>query len=48
MDPLNKTLFAFAAYNAGYVSNIFKYYVAYKLVTEDQQAREKARQSLTQ
>ncbi len=87
MDPLNKTLFAFAAYNAGpgrvrqlrrearkrelnpnvwfnnveivaaervgaetvtYVSNIFQYYVAYTLVTEDQQAREKARQLLTQ
>jgi len=85
MDALNKTLFAFAAYNAGpgrvrqlrreaekrelnpnvwfnnveivaaerigaetvtYVANIYKYYVAYKLVTEDQEARRKARQSL--
>jgi membrane-bound lytic murein transglycosylase MltF len=80
-DPLNRCLFAFAAYNAGparvaglrktaasrgldpnvwfnnveviaaekvgqepvrYVSNIFKYYVAYQLVVEQQQAREKA------
>jgi membrane-bound lytic murein transglycosylase MltF len=85
-DPLNRCLFAFAAYNAGparvaglrkeaerrgldpdvwfnqvelvaaervgqepvrYVSNIFKYYVAYQLVVEQQQAREKARGSLT-
>jgi membrane-bound lytic murein transglycosylase MltF len=85
MDALNKTLFAFAAYNAGpgrvrqlrreaekrelnpnvwlnnveivaaerigaetvtYVSNIFKYYVAYKLVTEDEEARQRARQSV--
>jgi membrane-bound lytic murein transglycosylase MltF len=82
-DPLNRCLFAFAAYNAGparvaglrkvaasrgldpdvwfnnveviaaerigqetvrYVSNIFKYYVAYQLVVEQQQAREKALQ----
>ena len=79
IDPLNKGLMAFAAYNAGpgrlrqlrdlteqrglnknlwfgnvermaserigretvqYVSNIFKYYVAYKLVLEQQQTRE--------
>ena len=81
MDDLNKTLFAFASYNAGpgrlrqlraeaakrglnqnvwfnnveqiaserigretvtYVSNIFKYYVAYKLAQEEIQEREKA------
>jgi membrane-bound lytic murein transglycosylase MltF len=81
MDRLNKTLFAFASYNAGpgriaqlrreaskqgldpnvwfnnveivaakriggetvqYVSNIYKYYVAYKLITEAQEEREKA------
>jgi membrane-bound lytic murein transglycosylase MltF len=80
-DPLNRCLFAFAAYNAGparvaglrkqaaargldpdvwfnnveliaaekigqetvrYVSNIFKYYVAYQLVVEQQAARDKA------
>lgn len=85
MDALNKTLFAFAAYNAGpgrvqqlrreaakrglnpnvwfnnvqlvtaerigaetvtYVSNIYKYYVAYKLMTEDAEARRKARAEL--
>jgi membrane-bound lytic murein transglycosylase MltF len=78
MDPLNKTLFAFAAYNAGparigqlrreakargldpnvwfgnveqvaserigretvtYVSNIYKYYVAYRLITEERARR---------
>ena len=82
IDPLNKGLMAFAAYNAGpgrlrqlrdiarqrglnpnlwfgnveriaserigretvqYVSNIFKYYVAYKLLQEQQEAREGAR-----
>lgn len=87
MDALNKTLFAFAAYNAGpgrvrglrkaaeksgldpnvwfnnvevvaakkigsetvtYVSNIFKYYVAYKLVQEEQQARLKAKDAVQQ
>jgi len=81
MDDLNKTLFAFASYNAGpgrlrqlraeaakrrldpnvwfnnveqiaserigretvtYVSNIYKYYVAYKLAEEEIQEREKA------
>jgi membrane-bound lytic murein transglycosylase MltF len=80
-DPLNRCLFAFAAYNAGparvaglrkqaaargldpdvwfnhveliaaekvgqepvrYVSNIFKYYVAYQLVVEQQAARDQA------
>jgi membrane-bound lytic murein transglycosylase MltF len=85
MDDLNKTLFAFASYNAGpgrvrslrkaaqksgfdpnvwfnnvellaakkigsetvtYVSNIFKYYVAYKLVQEEEEARRKAKESL--
>jgi membrane-bound lytic murein transglycosylase MltF len=79
MDPLNKALFAFAAYNAGpgrirqlrreaekrgldpnvwfgnveqiaserigretvtYVSNIYKYYVAYKLIVDDRTRRE--------
>jgi membrane-bound lytic murein transglycosylase MltF len=84
MDPLNKALFAFAAYNAGpgriaglrkeaakrgldpnkwlnnveivasekigretvtYVSSIYKYYIAYKLITEDAEARRKARES---
>jgi membrane-bound lytic murein transglycosylase MltF len=78
IDPLNKTLFTFAAYNAGpnrivrlrnkakddgldpnkwfgnvelevakdvgqetvtYVSNIYKYYVAYKLTLEEQQQK---------
>jgi membrane-bound lytic murein transglycosylase MltF len=82
MDELNKTLFAFAAYNAGpgrvrqlrrvaeqrgldpnvwfgnveqvaserigretvtYVANIFKYYVAYRLVMEEVERREAAR-----
>jgi membrane-bound lytic murein transglycosylase MltF len=28
-----------------YVSNIFKYYVAYKLITEEEEERQKARQS---
>ena len=81
MDPLNKGLFAFAAYNAGpnridqfrklaakrklnpnvwfnnvgliaaekigretvtYVSNIFKYYLAYQLIVEEQESRRKA------
>jgi membrane-bound lytic murein transglycosylase MltF len=84
LDALNRTLFTFAAYNAGptriarlrekaahdglnpdlwfgnvelevaqdvgqetvrYVSNIYKYYVAYKLVLEQEQEREKMRQS---
>jgi membrane-bound lytic murein transglycosylase MltF len=79
IDPLNQTLFAFAAYNAGparvaqlraetakrkldpnrwfnnveqitgerigrqtvqYVANIYKYYIAYKLVAEERQERE--------
>jgi membrane-bound lytic murein transglycosylase MltF len=82
IDPLNKTLFVFASYNAGpnriaklrneatgmgldpnvwfnnvelvaakdigqetvtYVSNIYKYYVAYKLAVEQRQVREKAK-----
>src|SRR5271167_489193 len=81
IDPLNKTLFVFASYNAGpnriarlrkeatdmgldpnvwfnnvelvaakdigqetvtYVSNIYKYYIAYKLAVEQRQIREKA------
>jgi membrane-bound lytic murein transglycosylase MltF len=85
MDPLNKTLFAFAAYNAGpgrirdlrvraekrgldpnvwlnnveviaaqrigaetvtYVSNIYKYYVAYKLALELQDERRRQREQL--
>jgi membrane-bound lytic murein transglycosylase MltF len=85
MDPLNKGLFAFAAYNAGpgrlqqlrreaarrgldpnkwfnnvetvaaekigsetvtYVSNIYKYYIAYKLVTEQEEERRKVREAL--
>jgi membrane-bound lytic murein transglycosylase MltF len=85
IDSLNRTLFAFAAYNAGptkisrlrkdaarsgldpdvwfnhveiivarrigretvqYVSNIFKYYVAYRLVEEEREAREEARKAL--
>lgn len=85
MDPLNETLFAFAAYNAGpgrvrglrktaekagldpnvwldnveqiaakkigaetvsYVSNIFKYYIAYKLVTDEEEARRQAKDAL--
>jgi membrane-bound lytic murein transglycosylase MltF len=85
MDELNKTLFAFAAYNAGpsrinklrqaakeadldpnlwfnnvevlaarkigsetvsYVSNIFKYYVAFKLVQEEEAEKSKAKESL--
>jgi membrane-bound lytic murein transglycosylase MltF len=85
MDPLNKTLFAFAAYNAGpgrirdlriraekrgldpnvwlnnveviaaqrigaetvtYVSNIYKYYVAYKLAVELQDERRRQREEL--
>jgi membrane-bound lytic murein transglycosylase MltF len=85
MDDINKTLFAFAAYNAGpsrvrglrqaaeesgldpniwfnhvevvaaeqigaetvgYVSNIFKYYVAYKLVEEQEAARQAAKEDL--
>jgi membrane-bound lytic murein transglycosylase MltF len=83
MDALNKTLFSFAAYNAGpgrirelraaaatrglnpnvwmnnvellaaqkigaetvtYVSNIYKYYIAYKLEAEIQAERQKARE----
>ena len=85
MDELNKTLFSFAAYNAGpgringlrkatekagldpnlwfnnvevlaarkigsetvtYVSNIFKYYVAFKLVREEEAEKSKAKESL--
>jgi membrane-bound lytic murein transglycosylase MltF len=85
MDELNKTLFAFAAYNAGpgrirglrkaaekagldpnvwlnnvelmaakkigsetvtYVANIFKYYVAYKLMQEEAAARRKVKEAL--
>jgi membrane-bound lytic murein transglycosylase MltF len=85
MDALNKTLFSFAAYNAGpgriqqlralaakrglnpnvwmnnvellaaqkigaetvtYVSNIYKYYVAYKLAVELQSERQKERERL--
>ena len=85
MDDLDKTLFAFAAYNAGpgrvrqlrraaqtrgldpnvwfnnvelvaaekigretvtYVSNIYKYYIAYKLVYQEQQERRKAKEEL--
>lgn len=86
MSDLNKTLFAFASYNAGpgrvrqlrkeaekrglnpniwfnnveliaaekvgaetvtYVSNIYKYYIAYKLAAEDLEEREKIKQSLS-
>ena len=82
MDVVNKTLFTFAAYNAGpgrvqslrkdaakrgynpnvwfdnvevvatekigretvtYVSNIYKYYIAYKLIVEDAEVRRKER-----
>src|SRR5271166_6279539 len=82
IDPVNKTLFVFASYNAGpnriarlrkeapdmgldpnvwfgnvelvaakdigqetvtYVSNIYKYYIAYKLAVEQRQIREKAK-----
>ncbi len=82
MDPLNKTLMTFAAYNAGpgrlrqlrretekkglnpniwfgnvervaserigretvsYVSNIFKYYVAYRLLSQQRERREAAK-----
>jgi membrane-bound lytic murein transglycosylase MltF len=82
IDPVNKTLFVFASYNAGpnriarlrkeapdmgldpnvwfnnvelvaakdigqetvtYVSNIYKYYIAYKLAVEERQIREKAK-----
>jgi membrane-bound lytic murein transglycosylase MltF len=85
MDPLNKGLFTFAAYNAGparvrqlrreaarkgldpnvwfgnveqvaserigretvtYVSNIYKYYVAYRLVLEENQRRAATKQAL--
>ena len=84
MDDLNKTLFAFASYNAGpgrirslrkaaqksgldpnvwfnnveliaaqkigsetvtYVANIFKYYIAYKLIQEKEEGRRKAKES---
>jgi len=84
LDPLNKTLFTFASYNAGpnriaslrekaateglnpdewfgnvefvvareigqqtvrYVSNIYKYYVAYKLILEQSELREKERRA---
>jgi membrane-bound lytic murein transglycosylase MltF len=83
MDPLNKGLFTFAAYNAGpgrvrglrktaaergldpnvwfnnveliaaekigretvtYVSNIYKYYLAYQMVEEERVAREKVKE----
>jgi membrane-bound lytic murein transglycosylase MltF len=83
MDPLNKGLFTFAAYNAGpgrvrglrtvaaergldpniwfnnveliaaekigretvtYVSNIYKYYLAYQMVEEERAAREKIKE----
>jgi membrane-bound lytic murein transglycosylase MltF len=83
IDPLNKTLFVFASYNAGpnriarlrqeaqeqgldpnkwfdnvelmaakdigqetvtYVGNVYKYYVAYKLATEQAEVRQKAKQ----
>jgi membrane-bound lytic murein transglycosylase MltF len=85
MDPVNKSLFAFASYNAGpakiqkarveakargldpnrwffnvaplvrerigrepvqYVANIYKYYIAYKLISESLQAKEAAKKSL--
>ena len=85
IDQKNKTLFTFAAYNAGasrivrlrketqqqgldpnlwfgnvellagkdigqetvtYVSNIYKYYVAYSMVVDQEQARERAKKSL--
>jgi membrane-bound lytic murein transglycosylase MltF len=85
MDAVNKTLFAFAAYNAGpgrvqqlrqraekrglnpnvwfnnveliaaerigaetvtYVSNIYKYYVAYKLAVEIREERDRERDAL--
>jgi membrane-bound lytic murein transglycosylase MltF len=85
LDPLNRNLFAFAAYNAGptriaalrriaarrgldpnvwfgnvervaaekigretvqYVSNIYKYYVAYRLARDEREMRERARERL--
>jgi len=85
IDQMNKTLFTFAAYNAGqnrivrlrreaqaqgldpnlwfgnvelvvakdigqetvqYVSNIYKYYVAYKMTLDQQQTREQAKQAV--
>ena len=85
IQPLDKTLFTFAAYNAGparvvklreeakqtgldpniwfdnveviaakrigretvqYVSNIFKYYIAYVLITEDMERKEKAKKAI--
>jgi len=85
LDPLNRNLFAFAAYNAGptriatlrriaakegldpnvwfgnvervaaarigretvqYVSNIYKYYVAYRLARDEREQRERAREQL--
>jgi len=85
IDPLNKTLFTFASYNAGpnriarlrskaqadgldqnvwfgnvelevakevgqetvtYVSNIYKYYVAYKMAVEQKQVREAAKKTV--
>lgn len=85
LDPLNRNLFAFAAYNAGpsrvaalrriaarrgldpdvwfgnveqvaaerigretvqYVSNIYKYYVAYRLARNERELRERARERL--
>jgi len=87
MDPRNKTLFSFAAYNAGpgrvqklqkaaqkrgldpyiwfnnveiiagerigeetvtYVSNIYKYYIAYKLLEERRAEKQKARADVSQ
>jgi len=86
MDQVNKTLFTFAAYNAGpgkiqqlrreaekqglnpnvwfgnveqvaserigretvtYVANIYKYYVAYRLIEDDRARREQAKSTLT-
>ena len=86
MDEFNKTLFSFAAYNAGparirglrktakergpnpniwfnnveviaaekigretvnYITNIFKYYIAYKLIEERKKKKEDARGSFT-
>ena len=85
LDPLNRNLFAFAAYNAGptriaalrriaarrgldpnvwfgnvervaadrigretvqYVSNIYKYYIAYRLARDERKLRERARERL--
>ena len=51
MTELDKALFAFASYNAGaetvtYVSNIYKYYIGYRLVMEDRAAQQKAIESV--